>query len=75
LAVLLIALRLRRSASFSGAAEIEQSLSKLNELGTVLHIAALPDDERTAGAGVLRARTAHADGVIFRDTRQRAART
>src|SRR6185369_2147483 len=34
--------------SFSGAAEIEQSLHKLNELGTVLHIAAHPDDERTA---------------------------
>ncbi len=33
---------------FSGAAEIEQSLYKLNELGTVLHIAAHPDDERTA---------------------------
>ena len=34
--------------SFSGAAEIEQSLHKLNELGTILHIAAHPDDERTA---------------------------
>src|SRR5437763_8835607 len=34
--------------SFSGAAEIEQSLHKLNELGTVLHIAAHPDDEHTA---------------------------
>src|ERR1035437_7377284 len=34
--------------SFSGAAEIEQSLHKLNELGTVLHISAHPDDERTA---------------------------
>src|SRR5215475_14178465 len=33
---------------FSGAAEIEQALYKLNELGTVLHIAAHPDDERTA---------------------------
>ncbi len=32
---------------FSGAAEIEQSLHKLNELGTVLMIAAHPDDERT----------------------------
>src|SRR5947199_5732369 len=32
---------------FSGAIEIEQSLQKLNELGTVLHIAAHPDDERT----------------------------
>jgi LmbE family N-acetylglucosaminyl deacetylase len=34
--------------SFSGAPEIEQSLHKLNELGTILHIAAHPDDERTA---------------------------
>src|SRR3954454_18251831 len=34
--------------SFSGTAEIEQALHKLNELGTVLHIAAHPDDERTA---------------------------
>src|ERR1043166_7952626 len=33
---------------FSGAADLEQSLHKLNELGTVLHIAAHPDDERTA---------------------------
>src|SRR5437763_12821253 len=33
---------------FSGAAETEQSLHKLNELGTVLMIAAHPDDERTA---------------------------
>src|SRR5712691_13492509 len=32
---------------FTGAAEIEQSLHKLNELGTVLMIAAHPDDERT----------------------------
>src|ERR1051326_7164031 len=34
--------------SFSGTAEIEQSLHKLNELGTVLMIAAHPDDERTS---------------------------
>jgi LmbE family N-acetylglucosaminyl deacetylase len=33
---------------FSGAVEIEQSLHKLNELGTVLMIAAHPDDERTS---------------------------
>jgi LmbE family N-acetylglucosaminyl deacetylase len=33
---------------FSGAAEIEHSLYKLNELGTILMIAAHPDDERTA---------------------------
>jgi len=32
---------------FSGTVEIEQSLHKLNELGTVLMIAAHPDDERT----------------------------
>src|ERR1043165_4228454 len=32
---------------FPGAIEIEQSLHKLNELGTVLMIAAHPDDERT----------------------------
>src|SRR5690242_16827042 len=34
--------------SFSGAAELEQSLRRLNELGTVLMIAAHPDDERTS---------------------------
>ncbi len=34
--------------SFSGAAEVEQSLQKLTELGTVLMIAAHPDDERTS---------------------------
>ena len=34
--------------SLSGTGEIEQSRLKLNELGTVLHIAAHPDDERTA---------------------------
>lgn len=34
--------------SFSGTAEIEQALHKLNVLGTVLMIAAHPDDERTA---------------------------
>src|SRR5688572_4104988 len=34
--------------SFSGTAEIQQSLNKLNELGTVLMIAAHPDDERTS---------------------------
>src|SRR6195256_3653082 len=33
---------------FSGAADLEQSLHKLNELGTLLMIAAHPDDERTA---------------------------
>ena len=34
--------------SFSGTPELEQSLHRLNELGTVLMIAAHPDDERTA---------------------------
>jgi LmbE family N-acetylglucosaminyl deacetylase len=33
---------------FSGAVEIEQALHRVNELGTVLMIAAHPDDERTA---------------------------
>jgi len=48
-AVLLTSLApLPAQRSFSGAAEIEQSLHKLNELGTILHIAAHPDDERTA---------------------------
>ncbi len=48
-AVLLASLApLPAQRSFSGAAEIEQSLHKLNELGTLLHIAAHPDDERTA---------------------------
>src|SRR5690348_14565973 len=32
---------------FSGASNIEESLRKVNELGTVLMIAAHPDDERT----------------------------
>ncbi|HEY1239225.1 MAG TPA: PIG-L family deacetylase [Bryobacteraceae bacterium] len=34
-------------ANLSGTAEIEESLRKLNELGSVLMIAAHPDDERT----------------------------
>src|SRR3569832_1156036 len=33
---------------FSGAAEIEQALHKVNELGTVLMIAAYLDDDRTS---------------------------
>jgi LmbE family N-acetylglucosaminyl deacetylase len=33
---------------FTGTPEVEQSLRQLNELGTVLMIAAHPDDERTA---------------------------
>src|SRR6516164_5149761 len=36
------------AAVFSGTPEIEQSLHKLNELGSVLMIGAHPDDERTA---------------------------
>src|ERR1051326_6986024 len=39
---------LRAQRSFSGAADIEQSLHRVNELGTVLMIAAHPDDERTS---------------------------
>ena len=42
------AVLLQAQANLSGAAEIEQSLNKLNELGSVLMIAAHPDDERTA---------------------------
>src|SRR5438067_8459850 len=34
--------------SLSGTAELEQSLHRVNELGTVLMIAAHPDDERTS---------------------------
>src|SRR5215471_16751002 len=48
LAAILLSAPLSSQRPFSGAAEIEQSLYKLNELGTVLHIAAHPDDERTA---------------------------
>ncbi len=38
----------RAQRPFSGTAELEQRLHKLNELGTFLMIAAHPDDERTA---------------------------
>jgi LmbE family N-acetylglucosaminyl deacetylase len=48
LAALLVCAPLLAQRPFSGAVEIQQSLQKLNELGTVLHIAAHPDDERTA---------------------------
>src|SRR5215831_7474080 len=48
LPALLVSAPLLAQRPFSGAVEIEQSLQKLNELGTVLHIAAHPDDERTA---------------------------
>src|SRR5260370_4756602 len=48
-AVLLVSVApLPAQRPFSGAAESEESLHKLNELGTMLHIAAHPDDERTA---------------------------
>src|SRR5262249_21744434 len=48
LAAAFVCVPLPAQRPFSGATEIEQSLQKLNELGTVLHIAAHPDDERTA---------------------------
>ena len=41
------AVLLQAQPNVSGTAEIEQSLRKLNELGTVLMIGAHPDDERT----------------------------
>src|ERR1035438_3159382 len=50
-AIFLIALApltAQQSVPFPGAIEIEQSLHKLNQLGTVLMIAAHPDDEQTA---------------------------
>ena len=61
---------LHAQRSFSGSAEIEQSLHKLNELGTVLHIAAHPGRRTHGGAGVFRARTAHAHGVSLADARR-----
>ena len=45
---LALAAPLAAQRPFSGAAEMEQSLDKLNELGTVLMIAAHPDDEATS---------------------------
>src|SRR5947208_16726520 len=48
LAILVLAPSVPAQRPFSGAPEIQQSLHKLNELGTVLHIAAHPDDERTS---------------------------
>ena len=48
LLVALVPVRAKAQRPFSGAIEIEQSLHKLNELGTVLMIAAHPDDERTS---------------------------
>jgi LmbE family N-acetylglucosaminyl deacetylase len=38
----------QQNVPFPGAIEVEQSLAKLNNLGTVLMIAAHPDDEQTA---------------------------
>src|ERR1035438_5491103 len=40
--------RAQQNVPFPGSIEIEQSLDRLNELGTVLMIAAHPDDEHTA---------------------------
>jgi LmbE family N-acetylglucosaminyl deacetylase len=51
LATLLIALAplaAQQNVPFPGAIEVQQSLDKLNQLGTVLMIAAHPDDEQTA---------------------------
>jgi len=51
LGLLLVALeplRAQQNVPFPGTIEIEQSLDRLNELGTVLMIAAHPDDEHTA---------------------------
>ncbi len=51
LAIFLIALvpaAAQQNVPFPGAIEVEQSLAKLNNLGTVLMIAAHPDDEQTA---------------------------
>src|SRR4051794_23690879 len=49
LAVLLAATRpLEAQRPFSGAAEIDQALHRVNELGSFLMIAAHPDDERTS---------------------------
>src|SRR6516162_7608479 len=42
-----MALILRAQPNLSGTVEVEQSLRRLNELGSVLMIGAHPDDERT----------------------------
>jgi LmbE family N-acetylglucosaminyl deacetylase len=44
----LMPLGAQQNVPFPGAIEIEQSLDRLNQLGTVLMIAAHPDDEQTA---------------------------
>src|SRR5436190_14939118 len=48
LAIFVPVVPVRAQPSFSGAVEVEQSLHRVNELGTVLMIAAHPDDERTS---------------------------
>src|SRR5262245_51580927 len=45
---LLFALQLPAQGELSGTAELKQSLDKLNVVGSVLMIAAHPDDENTA---------------------------
>src|SRR5438128_1607264 len=47
-AVMVPSVLMAQQQPFTGAAELEHSLHKLNQLGTVLMIAAHPDDERTA---------------------------
>jgi len=47
-AILFAPLEAQQNVPFPGAIEIQQSLDKLNQLGTVLMIAAHPDDEQTA---------------------------
>ena len=44
----IVPLPAQQNVPFPGAIEVEQSLAKLNNLGTVLMIAAHPDDEQTA---------------------------
>ena len=48
LLIALAPLAAQQNVPFPGAIELEQSLHKLNQLGTVLMIAAHPDDEQTA---------------------------
>src|SRR5277367_1240930 len=44
----LVPVAAQQNVPFPGVIEVEQSLHKLNQLGTVLMIAAHPDDEQTA---------------------------
>src|SRR5580704_1283906 len=46
--IALVPVAAQQNVPFPGAIEVEQSLAKLNNLGTVLMIAAHPDDEQTA---------------------------